>query len=138
MTPYLSQLLAVCFISMCSLDGDNYMYMADGYSPLLLVNKNISNAGFYDNVVCYNCDYTEGVHLPFCTLQLLSSVYIVAPNKLRPHILVVGVNLRHLRYLRYAPEVEISTVCSRHPYAEHINLFMFTLDILYNHHLLYE
>ena len=41
---------------MCSLDGDNYMYLAGGSSPLLLVNKNISNAGLYDNVVCYNCD----------------------------------------------------------------------------------
>ena len=53
---WLSQQLVVCFISMCSLDGDNYMYLAGGSSPLLLVNKNISNAGFYDNVVCYNCD----------------------------------------------------------------------------------
>jgi len=46
---------------------------------------------------------------------------------------LVGVTLRLLKYLRYAPEIDICTVCSQHVHSTKLFL-MFTLDILYIHH----
>ena len=46
----------------------------------------------------------------------------------------VGVTLRSSKYLRYAAEIEICTVCSRHAHSQQKLILMFTLDILYIHH----
>ena len=46
---------------------------------------------------------------------------------------LVGVTLRELKYLWYAPEVKIYMACSRHAHSTKLFL-MFTLDILYIHH----